>query len=416
MQISDFKVEKIKNSRGRDTILIKVKTNDRWFEASAPEGASTGENEVYGFSKDGIDYSIQFASSLGLKLIEQRTTFREFQDLKEIEALFSEVDKTKNYSITGGNTLYAIEAAILKALAAFYKKELWEFLIENEKPVLPMPLGNCIGGGKHTQEKEKPDFQEFLFLPKLESFKEAFNINLKAYNETKKQLKERDKLFKNKITDEKAYISYLDNESIITLLKLIQEKTLEKYKKTFELGLDIASSSFYDKKIRKYKYETYFHQAKNLTKEEQIDYIAGLIKKYNLVYVEDPLEEEDFEGFAELLKRVRKTNPETLIVGDDLICTNLARLKKAIANKSVNGIIVKPNQIGSLLEMKKVVDLAKQNNIVPIVSHRSGETEDNTIAHLAVGWQIPIIKTGITGKERLAKLKELERIEKKVPK
>ena len=131
MQISDFKVEKIKNSRGRDTILIKVKTNDRWFEASAPEGASTGENEVYGFSKDGIDYSIQFASSLGLKLIEQRTTFREFQDLKEIEALFSEVDKTKNYSITGGNTLYAIEAAILKALAAFYKKELWEFLIEN---------------------------------------------------------------------------------------------------------------------------------------------------------------------------------------------------------------------------------------------------------------------------------------------
>lgn len=414
MQIRDFHAQKIKNSRGKETILIRIKTREGWSETSAPEGASTGTNEVQAFSSKGIDESIKFANSLGLRLIHERTSFLEFKDIEKIECIFHTIDMTKNLSVLGGNTLYAIQATILKAMASSYKKELWEFLLERENPVLPRPLGNCIGGGKHTKEFEKPDFQEFLFLPRLNTFKESFEINLKAYKETKKLLKQKDSKFKNKVTDEKAFISYLDNESLIRLLKEVQSNIQNKFGKTFELGLDMASSSFYDEKTKTYNYLNYEGQPKKLSKDEQINYIHDLIKKYNLTYVEDPIQEEDFDSFAKLLKKTKATNPNTLIVGDDLICTNFERLKKAIKKKSVNAIIVKPNQIGSLIEMKKVIDLAKQNNIIPIISHRSGETKDNTIAHLAVGWQIPIIKTGITGKERLAKLKELIRIEKQI--
>lgn len=434
MRILDSTVRIIKNSRDQDTIEVTIKTKLGLFTTSAPDGASKGENEVQTFPKEGVGMAVQFLSPLLFKLQNNYAHFRDFSDLKIIEDEFRKVDKTKNLSLTGGNTLYAAEASILKAIARSHQeKELWKALYDESfpehpinippyvskeklpKPNMPMQLGNCVGGGKHTKETEKPDFQEFLILPKTNTFRECFNINQKVYSEVKNLLKKKDKKFQGKLTDEKAFISYLSNEEILAILKEIQDK-MQKKGKGFGLGLDIAASSFYDKKTKKYFYTNFNGQPKKLNAKEQLDYIFNLIKTYNLAYVEDPFDESDFLSFSKLLAKVKKAKLDTLIVGDDLTCTNPTLLKKAISKKSINAVIIKPNQIGSLIETKKALDLAKNNNIVPIISNRSGETEDDTIAQLAVGWQIPIIKISIQGKERLAKTKKLLDIENKIKK
>jgi enolase len=168
-------------------------------------------------------------------------------------------------------------------------------------------------------------------------------------------------------------------------------------------GVDVASSGFYKRK--KYHYENPMLER---TEEEQLSYLANLIKNYNLLYIEDPFQEEDFENFAKLLKKF----PNSLIVGDDLTVTNSKRLQKAIKMKSINAIIVKPNQCGSLIEVKKVCEMAKENNIKIVFSHRSGETEETILADLAFGFQADFFKCGITGKEREAKINRLIEIEK----
>ncbi len=439
MIIQGFNARKILNSRKDLTISIKIKTKDRTFEASSPEGASKGSNEALPFSKKGINASIKFANTLGQKLIKNKIQFNEFQDLKKIESMFHEIDKTKRLELTGGNTLFAIEAAILKAIAASKKQDVWQFLYEKDKAHnkgaltltkapktpknistykninFPRPLGNCIGGGKHTKELEKPDFQEFLILPCAKSKKIIDNhyISLQAYKQIKETLKKQDKLFYGKMTDEHAFISSFDNEKIIKLMKNIQTKIKTKFNENIEIGIDVAASSFFNKKKKVYKYTRLNGKPGTLKTDEQINYIFSLCKKYNLAYVEDPLDEENFSGFSKLLKKIKKAGLKTLVAGDDLICTNSDRLKKAIKSKSINATIVKPNQCGSLLETKKVIDLAKKNNIIPIMSHRSGETPDPILAELALGWQVPIIKISVVGID-VNKTNDLIRIERKL--
>lgn len=446
MILKEVSARKILNSRREETIAVRVKTSIGAYEASAPEGASKGENEVRGFSPKGVDYSVSFINALGQKIVFEKTSFDKFEDLEKIEQIYRKADNTKRLEILGGSSLYALQAAILKAIAASYKLELWKFLLNEhiskslEKltsskkevivkndaisgsismPKMPFLLGNCIGGGKHTREIEKPDFQEFLIIPRAKSGKVHDNqyLSLQTYKEVKKILKERDKLFYGKMTDEHAFISSFDNETILQIMQEVKKTIERKFGESIELGIDVAASSFYDKETKRYRYKDFLDidrkKLRDFDQEEQISYILSLIKKYNLVYVEDPLDEEDFQGFARLLNRVRKLKLKTLIVGDDLVCTNYDLLIRAIKTNSINGVIIKPNQCGSLLETKKVVDLAKKNNMIPIIAHRSGDTCDNTIAHLAIGWHIPIIKIGIVGKERFAKTDELIRIERK---
>jgi len=195
------------------------------------------------------------------------------------------------------------------------------------------------------------------------------------------------------------------------VLDKVRQIIKETYKKGIDIGVDMASSGFY--KNGKYNYK---NPEVDLNKKHQILYIKELINRYKLFYVEDPLDENDFSGFKELLKEINKaknpSNKNCLIVGDDLTTTNPDRLKKAIRTKSINAIIIKPNQIGSLLKVKEVIDTAKKNKIKTIISHRSGETKDNTIADLAIAWNCDFIKTGIYGKVRKAKLKRVIEIEK----
>jgi enolase len=232
-------------------------------------------------------------------------------------------------------------------------------------------------------------------IPKTKTVKEAWELNKKIKKEAEFFLKKADSEFKGKKNDEDAWQTSLNEKEVLEILK----------NSGVNLGLDIASTTFHKRK----KY-SYHNPALDRSSEEQLFYISSLIKNFPLFYIEDPFYEEDFESFAQLTKKF----PEALIVGDDLTTTNIKRFEKAIEMKSINALIVKPNQNGSLIELKEICEIAKKNGIKIIFSHRSGETAESILADLAFGFQADFLKCGITGKEREAKIKRLIEIEKKL--
>ena len=371
------------DSRKEKTIQVFIKTDFGNFSASAPQGKSTGKHESKPYRKsleDDIKTIKKFSDYFSEEILEG------FDDLKRIE------DVVEGH--VGANTLFAIESAALKALAHEMKKEIWELINPNARK-FPRLVGNCIGGGKHSKliNNKKPDFQEFLLIPNMKGVKENLEKNKKLKEDIKYLLKNKDDKFKGEKNDEDAWSTSLNEKEVFDILKKLEAP----------IGVDVAASSFFKRK--KYHYE---NPKLDRTIEEQFDYISNLIKNYGLFYIEDPFEEEDFESFAKLLKKF----PDSLIVGDDLTATNPKLLDKAIKMKSINAIIVKPNQIGSLIKVKEVCELAKKNNIKIVFSHRSGETKENILADLAFGFQADFFKCGISGKEREVKIKRLIEIEK----
>ena len=371
----------ILDSRKERTIFVSIDTNVGRFSASAPTGKSTGKHESPVYRKS-LEQDIETLNKFSDYFSEENID--NFSDLRRVE---DTVDRH-----IGANSLFALESAILKALANEQKKEIWE-LINPRAKKFPRLVGNAIGGGKHSQEKKKPDFQEFLLIPDEKSVKGSQEKNKDAKKELSRLLKKKDEKFSDKKSDEDAWETSLNDKEIF---KVLRETGIP-------LGTDVAASGFF--KRRKYHYENPMFKR---TEEEQIVYISNLIRNFNLFYVEDPFDENDFDGFAKLLKKF----PKTLIVGDDLIVTNYKRLGKAIKEKSVNAIIIKPNQTGSLMEVQRVCELAKKNGIKLVFSHRSGETEESILADLAFGFSADFLKCGITGKEREAKIKRLIEIEK----
>lgn len=381
MEIEGVSAKTILNSRQEKTILVSIKTNVGIFSASSPTGKSTGKYEKKSYKKslDGDIKSIKdFSDYFSDEVIEK------FEDLRRIEDI---VD-----GHIGANSLFALESAVLKAMAKEQAKEVWQLINSNVKK-FPRLVGNCIGGGKHSDSEKKPDFQEFLLIPDSKAIRKSFEINKKAKKDAEKILEKVDKKFGGKKNDEDAWVTSLNEREVLDVLKNLK----------LPLGLDIAASSFYKRK--KYNYN---NPMLRRTDEEQLGYLVNLIKNFDLFYIEDAFNEEDFENFAKLLKKF----PGKLIVGDDLTVTNYKRFEKAIKMKSINAIITKPNQCGSLLEVKRVCELAKKNNIKIIFSHRSGETEENILADLAFGFGADFFKCGIEGKEREAKLKRLIEIER----
>jgi len=421
MILNEARARKILDSRCEATIEVSAVSGKYRARASAPSGKSRGKNEAEPFSQKGIDFSISFLNMLGQKLVSEKISFSKFGDLEKIENIARQFDKTKNWNIIGGNAIYAIEAAILKLMAACSKQELWKFLNPNTR-ALPMPVGNCIGGGMHVKQEtlknqkvfgapktrefssEKADIQEFLFIPQASSFMNAYSANLHAYKEAKKLLLER-KGWKGKLTDENALASTLETEQILEILNKVARIVEEKMKIKMRIGIDMAASTLWDGKTYSYK-----NPKKKLSETEQEAHVFRLIEKYNLFYVEDPAK-ENFSEFSELMRKKRK---DVMIVSDDLTATHLELAQKAVKEQSMSAVIIKPNQCGSLIEAKKVSDFAKKHNILTIMSHRSGETSDDLIADLAVAWQADFIKTGILGKERFAKLHRLLKIERQM--
>ena len=395
----------VKNSRGERSIEIELVTYEGKFKCSAPSGKSMGKSEVACWNSKGIVHSMRIVKIFLQGLVHGNFIIKKVGDVKKLNDLMRKFEA--RHGKFGGNVWYAIEGAFLKAAAKDNGKELWEFInddINNGlKPKMPMPVGNCIGGGLHSKKikGKRPDFQEFLLIPKEKSYGKAVTRNLRAYEYARTLLKATQKSWLVQRNDEGAWRTSLANEEVLEIMKKVSKKY------GVRIGMDVASGSFYEKGY-------YHYENKKLIRDkvDEIDYIGKLIRKFGIFYLEDGMDEEDFGGFKATLDGVRKNRKKTLIVGDDLTTTHLERVHRAVRGKAINSMIIKPNQVGSILEVKTVVEYCRKNNIVMIFSHRSGETMDDILADYCVGFGGQFMKAGIFGKERLIKMKRVMDIEK----
>ncbi|MEM2167199.1 MAG: enolase C-terminal domain-like protein, partial [Candidatus Bathyarchaeia archaeon] len=368
--------------------------------ASAPSGASKGKAEAIAYPPGGVDEAIRKVE----ELIAPELIGMNADDQEEIDNLLREVDGTKNFANIGGNTAYAVSLAAADAAANSYNMPLFQYLGGYFACQLPYPLGNVLGGGRHALGKA-PDIQEFLVLPVgAPNFMAAAEANVRVHRKVRDILAKVDPYFTGGKGDEGAWAPTLTNEKALEVVVRACEEVSSEVGFECRVGLDVASSSLWDPEKQRY---IYVNEGVERDSGEQLEYILSLISKYRLIYVEDPFHEEDFESFRELTSKVRGC----LICGDDLFVTSEERLKVGIEKGAGNAIIIKVNQVGTLTDTWRTIRLAKENNYVPIVSHRSGETTSFHIAHIAVGLGCPIIKTGVVGGERIAKINELIYIE-----
>ncbi|MDR2623800.1 MAG: phosphopyruvate hydratase [Methanobrevibacter sp.] len=402
--IEDIHIRKILDSRGNATVEVDVVTWNGFGRAAAPSGASTGSREVTAFPEGGVDRIISEVEDL----ISSELIGMDSEDLSEIDTILKEIDGTDNYGSIGGNTTVAVSMAAAKAAASSYNLPLYSFLGGNFRNEIPYPLGNMMNGGAHAGINA-PDIQEFLVVPVgAKNITEAIFANTAVHKRLKELIQEKDSLFTGGKGDEGGWVPNIANDAALEIQFKACEEVSDELGVSIKPSLDMASSELWDKTQQKYVYAQ-----DNIVRDtgEQIEYVKNIIETYGMFYVEDPFDESDFEGFAELTRLV---GDECLICGDDLFVTNKDILSEGIKKKAANAIIIKPNQIGSLTETYETVKLAKENNVIPVVSHRSGETTDETIAHLAVAFAAPIIKTGAVGGERIAKLNELIHIEEEL--
>jgi enolase len=398
--IEDIIARKIFNNRGEETIEVDVITTNGFGRSSAPAGKSRGKAEVVYYPQGGVEQAVKKVDDLiAPELAGLNSDFQE-----EIDSTLHEIDGTNNFKLIGGNTAFAISLANAEAAANSHGLLLFQFLGGNNANTLPYPLGNCISGGKHARGKA-PDIQEFLALPHgAETFLEAQTANTQIHSKIAETLKKKDKLFNGGKSSEGAWLANVNNETAFeTIAKACEEVGNEM---NFEcgFGIDLAASSIWNPKQEKYNYES---ENKKRDADEQLEYLLDLIEKYHLTYVEDPFQEEDFENTAELTKKARNC----LICGDDLFTTNNERLSQGVKIGAANAIIIKVNQIGTLTDAAETIDTAQRNSYTCVVSHRSGDTCDWHIAHLAVAYKCPLIKTGVAEGARIAKLNELIRVE-----
>ena len=403
--IEDVQVRKILDSRGMATIEIDVITWNGFGRAAAPSGASTGSREVVSFPDGGVDIVVRELEDL----IASELIGMDACDITTIDEVLCEIDGTDNLSAIGGNTTVAISMAVAKAAAASYNMPLYKYIGGNLINELPYPLGNMMNGGAHAGHNA-PDIQEFLTVPVgAKNMVDAIFANASIHKKLKKLIQSKDSTFTGGKGDEGGWVPNISNLDALEIQAQACEDVSDEIGIEIRPALDMAASEIWDAKQQKYIYNQ-----DNIKKDtgDQIDFVNDIIDTYNMFYVEDPFDENDFDGFSQLTAKV---GDKCLICGDDLFVTNKELLAKGIELNAANAIIIKPNQIGFLSQTYATVKLAKENNIVPVVSHRSGETTDDTIAHLAVGFSAPLIKTGAIGGERIAKLNELIRIEEEIP-
>ena len=402
--IEDVEIRKILDSRGNPTVEVDVLTENGFGRAAAPSGASTGIREVTAFPEDGIDNIINdFGSRVALELIGIDS-----QDTNLIDTILKEIDGTANLYSLGGNIIVAISLATAKAASSSYNMSLYSFLGGNMRNEIPYPLGNMINGGAHAG-KNAPDIQEFLVVPVgAKNIMEAVFANSRVHKRIGELIKAKDKSFTGGKGDEGGWAPNLTNEDALYIQAKACEEVGDELGIEIRPSMDVAASSLWDDKQEKYVYE---REGVLRSSGEQVDFVEDIINTYNMFFMEDPFHENDFNGFTEL---TRRSGNKCLICGDDIFVTNAELLQKGIEVGAANAIIIKPNQIGTLSDTYKTIKLAKDNGYVPVVSHRSGETTDETIAHLAVAFSCPLIKTGAIGGERIAKLNEIIRIEEQM--
>ncbi|MDT3433301.1 phosphopyruvate hydratase [Haloarcula sp. 1CSR25-25] len=391
--ITDVRLRRILDSRGNTTVEADVATDSSFGRAAAPSGASTGEHEA--IELPAAD-AIKRAREHAIPRLEGEVLAAE---QRAVDAALHDADGTENFSEIGANAAVAISMAAAKAGAGSSGVPLYKHLggtFRGDR--FPTPLGNVIGGGAHAAEAT--NIQEFLSVPSgAPSVTEAIFANAKVHARIKKLLQ--DEGVPTNKGDEGAWAPPIGDAKAFELVDQATAAVSDELGFDIGFGLDMAAAELYDG-------DDYVYDDGTRSTAEQIDYVAEMVREYDLRYVEDPLDENAFGAWSELTDEV---GSETMICGDDLFVTNVGRLQEGIEHGSANSILIKPNQIGTLTDAVDAIELGARNGIQSAVSHRSGETEDTTIAHLAVGTAAPYIKTGTVGGERTAKLNELMRIE-----
>lgn len=388
------------DSRGDKTVEATVILNKGKGVASCPSGISTGIYEV----KNVPDGDLKIKVKDFNEICKRRLIGKDSSNQEEIDKILYEIDGTKNLSNFGAVNVLSTSIANIKAYASYLNEHLFKVINKSSNYSLPIPLSNVIGGGKHARGLSI-DLQEILVACKnAENIFQAIEANVLVHKKCFQILSKEDMYFSGGKNDEGAWITRVGNKKAVEIVKKAIEQVKNEKGFEFIIGIDFASSSIYDKQKSVYNYKL---EKLSLNKEQHYKYVSSIIEEFNVSYVEDPFDEDSFEEFSQL----RKDFKDILIVGDDLYASNKERLKKGIENDSSNGIIIKPNQVGSVSRIVETIKFAKENNIQIIVSHRSGETEDNFISHLATAFEAPLIKTGLIGGERMIKLNELIRIE-----
>ncbi len=394
--------EEIKDSRGNPTIKVTVWVGEVSSSFAVPSGASTGAHEAHEL-RDADGKGVKKAVSQVNEIIAPALFDKNVLNQKEIDSIMIGLDSTQNKDNLGGNSMLGVSIACAKVAAIVSRKETFEYLQElaeiKSSRKVPYLYMNLINGGKHA--KNNLAFQEYHIVPETEDPEEAVEMGMKIQNSLKeiiiKDLGEESVI----LGDEGGYAPKISDikKPLDFLVQAINENNLTN---KVRLALDVASSSFYQN-------EKYFVDRKEISKEELFEIYKTLIKEFNLLSIEDPFDEEDFDSFG-LLK---DENRGLKVVGDDLTVTNKILLQKAIEKKSINAMIIKPNQIGTLTETLETMKLARENEIELIISHRSGETDDDFIADLAFAFNCFGLKAGAPTKpERMVKYKRLIQITK----
>jgi len=396
MRIQDVRLRVCYNGRGDLGIEADVLVEGKLGRALSPSGASRGSNEALPFVDDSPDKTVaQFRD------FKQRIVGHDAGDIDGLSALLREIDGTNNYSRIGGSLAYAVSVAAAEAEGNARGIPLCQ-VIDPKASALPFPLGNVVGGGKHASDLS-PSMQEMLVVPiGAGTAAEAVQLNLAVHRSVGKRLS---KMLPYPLGkgDEGGWAPGITDEQALQAVSESVAQVMDEKGKKIRFGIDVAADSLYDEKKGGYYYRS---TKKTLSREQQISFISELKDRYNLLYIEDPLYENDFDGYATLHAALKGT----LIVGDDLYTTDTALLKTGIEKKSTNAVIMKVNQIGTLGEARRFAKMAIDHGQVVAASHRSGDNEGAQLAHFAVGFGCAMMKCGVVGGERTAKLNELIRL------
>ena len=406
MKIKDIKAREILDSRGNPTVEVDViLENGILGRAAVPSGASTGEREALEMRDGGNRYcgkGVLNAVNNVNTIIRDAVIGMDAADQRALDYKMIELDGTETKSKLGANAILGVSMAALKASAINEGKPLYQYV--GDGIVLPVPMMNIINGGAHADNKL--DFQEFMIIPQRDTIKERVRVGSEVFHNLKKVLNERG--LSTGVGDEGGFAPDLQSntEGFELIMEAIKRAGYVPGKDVC-LAIDVAASEFY--KDGKYNL---VGEGRSLTTDELIDFYAELIGKYPIISIEDPVDENDWEGFTKVTERL---GDKIQLVGDDLFVTNKKCLQMGIDRHAGNAILLKVNQIGTITETLETIELARANGYATIISHRSGETEDTTIADLAVGLNLGQIKTGSMSRtDRICKYNQLMRIEEEI--
>jgi len=398
-KITSIKGRVLYNSRGSKTIEVDIISDNQFLgRVCAPSGASVGKYEAVSFLNGNPEESLKILNENSQKFIGLESS-----DLKTIHDTLKSLDKSSNYSEIGGALAFAVTIATIESASKASNQPMFQTLSSESSFRFPFPLGNILGGGAHAGPGT-PDIQEILICATgSKSIREAIETNLSVHKELRSVLEKEDPNFTNGRGDEGGWAPKLENEKALELSAKACENLGFTLGKEVSLGVDFASSTQWNEEKQKYVYDRAGFEN---SPQQQIEFAANIIEKYKLIYAEDAVHEEAFADMAELTAKF----PQTLVTGDDLTVTNKNILANAIESKSCNAAILKVNQAGSLYDALEFANLANQNNIRLITSHRSGESSDSHISHIGLATKSKMLKVGVVGGERVAKLNELIRL------